>query len=87
MLKVLGSVGMLVLLLWVMADAAGLGVFIDIYSLVIVFVGAALFWLAAGGVEWDPVVAEGLEASAAALLCPNGTLASEAESGARGDPG
>ena len=51
MLKVLGSVGMLVLLLWVTADAAGLGVFIDTYSLVIVFVGAALFWLAAGGVE------------------------------------
>ena len=50
MLKVLGSVGMLVLLFWVMADAAGLGVFIEIYSLVIVFGGAALFWLAAGGV-------------------------------------
>ena len=49
MLKRLGSVGMLVLLFWVMADASGLRVFIDIYSLVIVFGGATLFWLAAGG--------------------------------------
>ncbi len=49
MLKVLGSMGMLVLLFWVMADAAGLGVFIEIYSLVIVFGGAALFALAVGG--------------------------------------
>ena len=53
MLKVLGSVGMLVLWGWVMADAAGLSVFIEIYSLVIVFGGATLYWLAAGGVEQD----------------------------------
>ena len=53
MLKVLGFVGMVGLLSYGMADAAGLGAFIEINSLVIVFGGATLFWLAAGGVEQD----------------------------------
>ena len=45
------------------------------------------FSLAAGEGELAPVIAEGLEASAAALLCPYGTLASDADGGARGEPG
>ena len=49
MLKILGLVGMVGLLSYGMADAAGLGAFIDINSIVIVFGGAALFALAVGG--------------------------------------
>ena len=49
MLKVLGFVGMLVILAIAMNMAAGLGAFIDINSIVIVFGGAALFALAVGG--------------------------------------
>ena len=49
MLKILGFVGMVGLLSYGMADAAGLGAFIDINSIVIVFGGAALFALAVGG--------------------------------------
>ena len=49
MLKILGFVGMVGLLSYGMADAAGLGAFIDINSVVIVFGGAALFALAVGG--------------------------------------
>ena len=48
-LKILGFVGMVGLLSYGMADAAGLGAFIDINSIVIVFGGAALFALAVGG--------------------------------------
>ena len=46
MLKILGFVGMVELLSYGMADAAGLGAFIEINSIVIVFGGAALYWLA-----------------------------------------
>ena len=49
MLKLLGFVGMLAILAIAMNMAAGLGAFIDINSIVIVFGGAALFALAAGG--------------------------------------
>ena len=49
MLKVLGLVGMLLILAVAMNMAAGLGAFIDINSIVIVFGGAALFALAVGG--------------------------------------
>ena len=49
MLRFLGFVGMLVILAIAMNMAAGLGAFIDINSIVIVFGGAALFALAAGG--------------------------------------
>ena len=49
MLKILGFIGMVGLLSYGMADAAGLGAFIDINSIVIVFGGAALFALAVGG--------------------------------------
>ena len=51
MLKVLGFVGMLVILAIAMNMAAGLGAFIDINSIVIVFGGAALYWLAVGGID------------------------------------
>ena len=34
-----------------MADAAGLGAFIEINSIVIVFGGAAFYWLAVGGTD------------------------------------
>ena len=51
MLKVLGLVGMLVILAVAMNMAAGLGAFIDINSIVIVFGGAALYWLAVGGTD------------------------------------
>ena len=49
MLKVLGFVGMLVILAIAMNMAAGLGAFIDINSIVIVFGAAALSALAVGG--------------------------------------
>ena len=49
MLKVLGFVGMVGLLFYGMSGAAGLGAFIEINSIVIVFGGAALFALAVGG--------------------------------------
>ena len=49
MLKVLGFVGMLVMVAIAMNMAAGLAAFIDINSIVIVFGGAALFALAVGG--------------------------------------
>ena len=51
MLRLLGFVGMLMILATGMNMAAGLGAFVDIISIVIVFGGAALFWLAVGGVE------------------------------------
>ena len=51
MLKVLGFVGMLGLLFYGMNGAAGLGAFIEINSIVIVFGGAALYWLAVGGID------------------------------------
>ena len=59
MLKVLGSVGMVGLLFYGMADAAGLGAFIEINSIVIVFGGAAFYWLALGGT--DQTRSSGLE--------------------------
>jgi len=49
MLKLLGFVGMLLMLAVAMNMAAGLGAFVDIHSIVIVFGGAALFALAVGG--------------------------------------
>ena len=49
MLKLLGLVGMLLMLAVAMNMAAGLGAFVDIHSIVIVFGGAALFALAVGG--------------------------------------
>ena len=49
MLKILGFVGMVGLLFYGMNMAAGLGAFIEINSIVIVFGGAALFALAVGG--------------------------------------
>ena len=52
MLKILGFVGMLVIVAivheWL---AAGLGAFIEINSIVIVFGGAAFYWLALGGTD------------------------------------
>ena len=51
MLKILGFVGMVGLLSYGMADAAGLGAFIEINSIVIVFGGAAFYWLALGGTD------------------------------------
>ena len=49
MLKLLGLVGMLVIVAFGMNGAAGLGAFVEIISLVIVLGGAALFALAVGG--------------------------------------
>ena len=49
MLKLLGLVGMLLMLAVAMNMAAGLGAFVDFHSIVIVFGGAALFALAVGG--------------------------------------
>jgi len=49
MLKLLGFLGMLLMLAVAMNMAAGLGAFVDIHSIVIVFGGAALFALAVGG--------------------------------------
>ena len=49
MLKLLGLVGMLLMLAVAMNMAAGFGAFVDIHSIVIVFGGAALFALAVGG--------------------------------------
>ena len=51
MLKILGFVGMVGLLFYGMNMAAGLGAFIEINSIVIVFGGAALYWLAVGGTD------------------------------------
>ena len=50
-LKVLSFVGMLMILAIAMNMAAGLDAFLGINSIVIVFGGGALYWLAAGGID------------------------------------
>ena len=51
MLKLLGILGMLLILLWGMVEAAGLAAFVDSISLLIVLGGGALYTLAVSGAK------------------------------------